>query len=356
MIQLIRMFTSEEVVEAVARVVRSGRYISGPENRAFEEEFADFCSTDHAVAVSSGTAALHLTFRALGLKPGDEVIVPSHTFIATAEPIVDIGATPVFVDIDPTTFTIDPSAIDDAVTDRTVGLVPVHLYGHPADMDPIMNIANTNDLWVLEDACQAHGAEYKGRRAGSMGNAGVFSFYPSKNMTVAGDGGMMVTSDDELAAKVSQLRDHGRIPGEKYLHSMIGFNYRMSEMHAAVGRVQLSHLDEWIGNRRHVAGRFDAGLAGPVLPSAADWAKHVYHLYVIRAPDRDGLGDHLRENGVANLIHYPVPVHKQPAFDVPVSLPITEEVAGEILSIPMHPFLEEDEIDTIIGGVNGFFR
>jgi len=356
MIQLIKMFTSEEVVEAVARVVRSGRYISGPENKGFEEEFARFCSTEHAVAVSSGTAALHLTFRALGLKPGDEVIVPSHTFIATAEPIMDIGATPVFVDIDPATFTIDPAAIEAVITDSTVGIVPVHLYGHTADMDPILAIAKEHGLWVLEDACQAHGAEYKGRRAGSMGNAGVFSFYPSKNMTVGGDGGMMVTSDEELAGRVSQLRDHGRIPGEKYLHSMIGYNYRMSEMHAAVGRVQLSHLDEWLDSRRRIAARFDEGLKGPGLPTAADWTKHVYHLYVIRTPDRDALGDHLRENGVANLIHYPVPVHKQPAFDFPVSLPITEGIADEILSIPMHPFLEEDEIDKIIEGVNSFFR
>ncbi|HID73436.1 MAG TPA: erythromycin biosynthesis sensory transduction protein eryC1, partial [Thermoplasmata archaeon] len=206
-----------------------------------------------------------------------------------------------------------------------------------------------------EDACQAHGAEYRGRRAGSMGDVGVFSFYPSKNMTVAGDGGMIVTGDDAIAERVAMLRDHGRIPGEKYLHSHIGFNFRMSEVHAAIGRVQLSHLPEWIERRRAIADAYARGLEAPVTPTSSEWALHVWHLYVIRTPERDALAGHLRERGIATLIHYPVPVHRQPAFDVPVELPITERIAGEILSIPMHPFMTDDEVSTVIDGVNAFF-
>ncbi|MCI0497409.1 MAG: DegT/DnrJ/EryC1/StrS family aminotransferase [Thermoplasmata archaeon] len=355
MIQLIRMFTDEEVVDAVSRVARSGWYINGPENKGFQEEFARFIGTTHAIAVSSGTAALHLSYRAMGLRPGDEVIMPSHTFVATAEPVVDLGGKPVFVDIDPATFTLDPDAVRSAVTRRTVGIVPVHLYGHAADMDPLIETARDNDLWILEDACQAHGAEYRGRRVGSIGDIGVFSFYPSKNMTVAGDGGMVVTSDEEVAEHISSLRDHGRVPGEKYLHSTIGYNYRLSEMHAAVGRVQLRHLADWIERRRAIAAEYSSRMEGPTLPGEAEWSRHVWHLFVIRAKERNALAAHLQEAGVATLIHYPIPVHRQPAFGLPISLPHTERIADEILSLPMHPFLTDDEVGAVVDAVNGFY-
>ncbi|MEA1984384.1 MAG: DegT/DnrJ/EryC1/StrS family aminotransferase [Euryarchaeota archaeon] len=341
------MYVDDDIRSAVEQVLDSGRFIKGNDLRQFEQEFAEFCNTEYAVGVSSGTSAILLTMMALGIKKGDEVIVPSHTFIASASPAKFLGATPVYVDVDPETYTIDPTQLEDAITDNTRAIIAVHLYGHPADMDPILKIAASHGIPVVEDACQAHAAEYKGKRTGSMGDLGVFSFFPSKNMTVAGDGGMVVTSNEELAEKISMLRDHGR--KEKYVSDMLGLNLRLSEIPAAVGREQLKHLPEWTDRRRAVAAEYDQLLAGVVeTPTTAAWVKHVYHLYVIQTDERDGLAQYLKDNGISTGIHYPVPVHKQPCMEAgDVELPVTDALVDRILSLPMHPQMTDDQVQYV---------
>ena len=350
------MYVDSDIRKAVEQVLDSGRYIKGDNLRQFEREFADFCNTKFAVGVSSGTAAILLPLMALGIKKGDEVIVPSHTFIATASPVKFLGATPVYVDIDPVTYTIDPAKLESAITKNTKAIIPVHLYGHPADMDPIKELAKKYDLTVIEDSCQAHAAEYKGQKAGSIGDLAVFSFFPSKNMTVAGDGGMVTTNNEELAQKISMLRDHGRT--DKYIHEMLGLNLRLSEIPAAVGRQQLRHLDEWTKSRRHAAARYTQLLAGMVeTPTEAQWAKHVYHLYVIQTQDRDGLSKHLNEQGISTGIHYPVPVHKQPCMEAgDVYLPVTDACVDKILSLPMHPQLTDEQIEYVAEKIQGWVK
>ncbi len=341
------MYVDSDIKKAVEQVLENGRYIKGDNLRLFEQEFAEFCNAKYAVGVSSGTSAILLSLMALGIKKGDEVIVPSHTFIATASPVKFLGATPVYVDIDPVTYTIDPVKIEFAVTENTRAIIPVHLYGHPADMDPIKELAKKHDLTVIEDSCQAHAAEYKGHKTGSIGDLAVFSFFPSKNMTVAGDGGMVTTNNEELAQKISMLRDHGRT--DKYLHEMLGLNLRLSEIPAAVGRQQLMHLNEWTDSRRHAAAKYTQLLKGMVeTPAEAQWAKHVYHLYVIQTQDRDGLSKYLNEQGISTGIHYPVPVHKQPCMEAgDVHLPVTDACVDEILSLPMHPQLTDEQIEYV---------
>ncbi len=341
------MYVDDDIKKTVEQVLDSGRFIKGNDLRQFEQEFSEFCNTKYAVGVSSGTSAILLAMMALGIKKGDEVIVPSHTFIASASPAKFLGATPVYVDVDPETYTIDPIQLEDAITDNTRAIIAVHLYGHPADMDPIMQIAASYDIPLVEDACQAHAGEYKGKRTGSMGDLGVFSFFPSKNMTVAGDGGMVVTSNEELAEKISMLRDHGR--KEKYVSDMLGLNLRLSEIPAAVGREQLKHLPEWTDRRRAVAAEYDRLLAGVIeTPTAAVWAKHVYHLYVIQADDRDGLAQYLKDNGVSTGIHYPVPVHKQPCMEAGnIELPVTDALVDRILSLPMHPRMTDEQVQYV---------
>lgn len=341
------MYVDDDIKRAVEQVLDSGHFIKGEQLRLLEQEFADFCNAKHAVGVSSGTSAILLTMMALGIGNGDEVIVPSHTFIASASPAKFLGATPVYVDVDPDTYTIDPNKIEEAITENTKAIIAVHLYGHPANMDSINDIASKHGIPVVEDSCQAHAAEYKGKRTGALGDIAVFSFFPSKNMTVAGDGGIVVTNNGELAQKISMLRDHGR--NNKYTSDLLGLNLRLSEIPAAIGRQQLSHLSDWTDKRRQAAARYNKLLRGVVeTPSEAQWATHAYHLYVIQTNDRDGLAKYLNDNGVSTGIHYPVPVHRQPCMEAgDVTLPVTDKVVDRILSLPMHPQLTDDQIEFV---------
>lgn len=350
------MYVDDNIKKAVEHVLESGKYIKGDELRLFEQEFADFCGSKYAVGVSSGTAAILLSLMAIGIKKNDEVIVPSHTFIATASPAKFLGAKVVYVDIDPATYTIDPAKIETAITSNTRAIIPVHLYGHPADMHPIKELAENHDITVIEDSCQAHAAEYRGSKIGSLGDIGCFSFFPSKNMTVAGDGGMITTNNEELAGKLSMLRDHGR--KSKYIHEILGLNFRLSEILASVGREQLRHLNDWTEKRRKAASKYNRLLEGTVeTPEEAKWAKHVYHLYVIETEDRDGLAKYLNEKGISTGIHYPVPVHKQPCMEAGnLSLPVTEACVDRILSLPMHPQLTDMQIEYVAEKVTGWFK
>jgi dTDP-4-amino-4,6-dideoxygalactose transaminase len=296
----------------------------------------------------------------MGIKGGDEVIMPAFTFIATACTAVDFGAKPVFADIDPVTYTMDIEDVKKKITDKTKAIVPVHLYGHPVDMDPLMELAQEKGIYVIEDACQAHAGEYKGKRLGSIGDAGCFSFYPSKNMTVAGDGGMAVSKWPEIAEKVRMIRDQGR--KTKYEHEIFGFNFRMSEIHAGIGKHHLEHLEDWTEARRKFAARYTELLAdvdGIIKPTEADWAKHVYHLYVIRVKERAKLSEFLGKHEISTVMHYPVPVHRQPAITNlfgETSLPKTEECSKEVLSLPMHPFLDDEKQIFVADKVKEFLK
>jgi perosamine synthetase len=353
-ISLSKMYVDDQIEKAISDVLNSGRYISGQNLKSFEEEFADLCSTEYAVGVSSGTSAILISLMALGIGAGDEVIIPSHTFIATGSPAKFLGASLVYTDIDPETYTIDPAEIERKVTPRTKAIIPVHLYGHPCDMDPINDIAKAHNLYVIEDACQAHCATYKGRKTGSLGDIACFSFFPSKNVTVLGDGGMVTTNDSELARKVGMLRNHGRT--QKYVHEMLGLNCRLSEVHATIGREQLKHLAEWTERRRAIAAKYNALLRdfGVIIPVEREWAKHVYHMYVIRVMQRDNLAAYLKERDIETGIHYPVPVHRQPCLMSDVHLPITEKYVNEILSLPMHPQLSDEQVDYVASEVRNF--
>jgi dTDP-4-amino-4,6-dideoxygalactose transaminase len=356
-IPLSRPPVDDEIKAAVLAAIDTRQYILGPECRAFEAEFAAYVPSKHAVLTSSGTAALWLALRAFGVKSEDEVLVPSHTAFPTVEAICVAGATPVFVDIDDS-YTVNLSDAEAKVTARTVGIVPVHLYGHPADLDGLRRLCAARSLWLLEDCAQAHGAAWQGCRVGRFGRAGAFSFYPSKNLTVMGDGGMLVTNDDEVAARCRRLRDHGRLG--KDVHAEIGFNLRFNDIQAAVGRVLLRRLDAMNDHRRRLAARYRRGLADlPLtLPEEAPGAHHVYHLYVVRTPERDALARFLRERGVATGVHYPVPSHQQPAIESyhPPALPRTERIVGEILSLPLSAGHTEAEVDEVIAAVREFFR
>ena len=328
---------------AVARVLDSGQYILGPEVEAFEREFAAYCGGGHGVAVNSGTSALHLALLAAGVGPGDEVITTPFTFIATASAIRNAGARPVFVDIEPASFTIDPARIAAAISPRTRAIVPVHLYGHPADMDPILQIARQHGLAVIEDAAQAHGAEYKGRRVGSLADFGCFSFYPGKNLGACGEGGLVIAAGEDGARTVRMLRDWGQ--ARKYEHVLQGFNFRMDGLQGALLRVKLPHLDAWTDARRAAAERYrrlfaDKGLRAPVEQA---YARHVYHVFAIRTANRAATQRHLDAAGIQTGIHYPTPVHLQPCYaDLghrAGDFPLAEAAAREVLSLPMFPGL-----------------
>lgn len=355
-VYLSRMHVDDQLRKAVSDVLDSGRYINGPNLQSFEEEFASLCGTGYAVGVSSGTSAVLLSLMALGIAKGDEVIVPSLTFIATATPALFLGATPVYADIDPVTCTIDPSDVQKRITPKTRAIVPVHLYGHTCDMDPVNELARKHGLHVIEDACQSHGATYRDRKTGSLADIGCFSFFPSKNMTVLGDGGMITTDDEKIAQKLRMLRNHGRT--EKYSHEILGLNCRLSELHAAIGREQLRHLAEWNERRRAVAERYNELLAGTdaVLPVEREWARHVYYMYVIRVRERDRLASHLKQKGIETGIHYPVPLHRQPLTKTPARLPITEQCVDEILSLPMHPLLRDEEVEYVASETRSFLE
>jgi dTDP-4-amino-4,6-dideoxygalactose transaminase len=344
-----------QVNGAVARVLESGWFILGQEVEAFESEFAAYCGLSHGIGVGSGTEALHLALLACGVGPGDEVITVPHTAVATVSAIELTGARPVFVDIDPTSYTIAPDQLESRITARTKVIVPVHLYGQAADLDPILEIAHRHGLTVVEDCAQAHGAEYKGQRVGSLGRVACFSFYPTKNLGAYGDGGMVVTDDEVLAQKVRLLRQYGW--DKRYVSSLRGLNSRLDEIQAAILRVKLSHLDKWNKARRARAQLYGELLAGSrvATPAEMDYGRHVYHLYVVRCPHRahrDGLKSYLTENGVGTAIHYPVPIHLQEAYrDLGYrrgDFPVTEACADEILSLPMYPELREDEVREIV--------
>jgi dTDP-4-amino-4,6-dideoxygalactose transaminase len=331
---------SGQVVEAMARVLTDTDFILGHDVELFEREFAEFCEADYAVGVDSGTSALELALRACDIGPGDEVITAANTFIATALAISYTGATPVFVDIDPDTYNMDPRLLEKAITPRTRAIIPVHLYGQPADMDPILDIARSRNLSVIEDACQAHGARYKGRRVGSLGHLAAFSFYPAKNLGAYGDGGMVVTNDKALAESIKLMRNYGQ--REKNTHLLRGFNRRLDTLQAAVLRVKLRHLDKWNEERRQHARRYTQYLSDTpfVAPFEAEYGEPVYHLYVIRTQDRDGLRGYLQQQGISTGIHYPTPIHLQEAYrDLGYhrgSFPIAEEYAEQVLSLPMY--------------------
>ena len=328
-----------EIDAAIARVLDSGWYILGPEVEAFEAEYAAYCEAEHAIGVANGLDALHLALLAMGVGPGDEVIVPSNTYIATWLAVSQCGATPVPVEPVEATYNIDPARIEAAITPATRVILPVHLYGQPADLDPILAIARKHGLRVLEDAAQAHGARYKGRRIGAHGDAVAWSFYPGKNLGALGDGGAVTTNDPELADRIRVLRNYGsRV---KYVNEVKGFNSRLDPIQAAVLRVKLRVLDEWNARRRGIAQRYLEGLAGSglVLPQVPEWAEPVWHLFVVRHPERDALVKRLNEAGVGTLIHYPVPPHLQAAyaemgFGVG-AFPVAERMAREVVSLPM---------------------
>lgn len=348
----------KEIDASIKNVIENADFILGQELEQFEKEFAQYCDVQFAVGLDSGTSALELALRVYGIGPGDEVITVANTFIATASAIAFTGARPVLVDIDPQTYNIATSNIASVITKRTRAIIPVHLYGQPADMDPIMEIAKKHNLIIVEDACQAHGALYKGRKVGSIGNIGCFSFYPAKNLGAFGDGGILVTHDKEIAERVRMLRNYGQ--QEKYKHLFIAYNRRLDTLQAAVLRVKLKYLENWNESRRNHAGLYGKLLSGNnlLLPLEAKNARHVYHLYVVRAAKREALQKHLKNNGIATGIHYPIPVHEQPAYQYlgykKGDFPISEAYAEQILSLPMYPELTEEQIAYVAKAIKGF--
>lgn len=352
----------DETIDEVVSVLESGRFVKGPVLERFETKFADQCGVDHAVGVSSGTAALLLALKAAGIGPGDQVFVPGHTFFATVSPVVTLGADPVFVDIDPDTGTIDPDELAEAVedADQPAATIPVHIYGGMADMSAINEIAAEHDLFVLEDSCQAHFGTREGQTAGSAGDAGAFSFYPSKNMTVAGDGGMVTTDNEQLAERMRALRNHGRDDDGE--HVRLGLNYRLDETNAAVGLGQLERIRAWNESRHRAAQRYTKRLSDiddVVTPYAPPEAFHVYHLYVIQVPDRERLAAFLNDRGIETSVHYETPAHQHPAIEAwagETTLPRTESLVDRILSLPMHPRITDDEIDRVCAAIEEYYR
>lgn len=345
---------------AIQDVVSNTSFIMGPAVRRFEEAFAHFCGVQECVGVSNGTAALELVLRALEIGPGDEVITPSHTFIATAEAISNVGATPRFVDIDPATYTMDTAATAAALTPATRALLPVHIYGQPADMTALNALAAAHHLVVIEDAAQAHGATWQGARAGSLATAACFSFYPGKNLGAYGDAGAVTTNDPALAERVRLLRNHGR--RSKYIHDIVGTNERIDTLQAAILEAKLPYLAEWTAARQRLAARYNALLADceVVLPHVAPDATSAWHLYVIRTPQRDALLSYLQEQGIGAGIHYPVPLHLQPAYAAlgyrPGDLPVTETVADSCLSLPLYPEMTANQQEYIAEAIHSFLE
>lgn len=345
-----------EIDAAVQRVLSSGYYILGPEVEAFETEFSAYCDATQCIGLANGLDALHLTLLAMGVGPGDEVIVPSHTYIATWLAVSQCGATPVPVEPDERTCNMNPDRIEAAITPRTRVILPVHLYGQPADMDPILAIARKHGLRVLEDAAQAHGARYKGRRIGAHGDAVSWSFYPGKNLGALGDGGAVTTNDADLADRIRVLRNYGS--RTKYLNEVQGFNSRLDPLQAAILRVKLEHLDLWNARRKAIASEYQQGLVncGLILPHVPEWADPAWHLFVVRHTQRDLLQKKLADEGVNTLIHYPIPPHRQQAYAggfAQNSFPLAECMANEVLSLPMGPQLLSEHVPEVIKAVLG---
>lgn len=347
-----------EIEEAMSRVLDSGWLLLGPELEAFEKEWAAYVGAEYAVGVASGLDALHLSLRALGIGHGDEVIVPSNTYIATWLAVSQCGAIPVPVEPDINVYNIDPDKIAAAITERTKAIMPVHLYGHAADMDPLLQLANKHNLRIVEDAAQAHGAEYKGKRIGCHGDAVAWSFYPTKNLGALGDAGAITTNNKELSQSLKQYRNYGS--ARRYVCDVKGYNSRLEELHAAVLRVKLRHLDQWNANRRHVSQEYLQAFADLpiVLPIESNWTKHVYHLFVIRSQARDALQEHLAEQGVGTIVHYPVPPSEQAAYrELGYSdsdLPIASRIHREVISLPAGPHMSPDQVQRVIAAVCNF--
>jgi dTDP-3-amino-3,4,6-trideoxy-alpha-D-glucose transaminase len=349
----------EELLEVVARVASTGAFTMGHELEAFEAEFAAYCETDHAIGVSSGTEALALALRALGIGPGDDVIVPANSFIATAEAVSLVGATPQLVDVDPATHLLSAEILEAAIRPRTRCVIPVHLMGSTVDMQPLMEVARAAGLYVVEDCAQAHGARYRGHRVGTFGDLGCFSMYPTKNLGAWGDGGAVISADAELAGKVRLLRSHGE--GPRYHHSMVGTTARLDALQAAILRVKLRRLGGWNDDRRRIGATLRDGLAATAveLPApASSEGDHVYHLFVVRTPRREALRAALADDGIATAVHYPIPIHRTGAYaDLglgPGSLPVAERLADEICTLPLFPTMSDDELERIVAAVERF--
>jgi dTDP-4-amino-4,6-dideoxygalactose transaminase len=351
MIPAAQPIVGDQEREAVDRVLRSGMLAQGPEVKAFEDEFAAVVDGRHCVAVNSGTSALHMAFIAAGIGAGDEVIVPSFSFAATANSVCLAGGVPVFVDIEENYFNIDPAAVESAITPRTKAVMPVHLYGHPAAMVELQAICSRHGLVLLEDAAQAHAASLNGIPVGAFGVAASFSFYPTKNMT-SGEGGMVTTADDGVARMLRLLRNQGM--ERRYENEVIGFNTRMTDIHAAIGRVQLRKLAGWTKSRQENARFLSENIRGVIVPPVASGAEHVYHQYTIRVvgQDRDAFAAELTKRGVGNGVYYPTPIHRLPSFGLSLDLPTTESVAAQCLSLPVHPALSRGDLETIVSTVN----
>jgi len=345
---------------AIQTILDQTNFISGKEIDQFEQHFSEFVRAKGTLGVASGTAAIQLSLIACGIGPRDEVITTAHTFAATSEAILHAGAKPVFVDIDPQTYLMDVKQVEAKINSHTKAILPVHLYGQTVDMDPLRELADKYHLMIIEDACQAHGARYKGKRAGALGDAAAFSFYFSKNLGGYGEGGFITTRNEQIAQKVRLLRDHGS--HVRYQHDLVGYNSRPDELQAVVLRAKLPHLEEWNQKRRQHAALYNVLLANlPVItPVAQPENEHVYHLYVIRAPKRDKLQMYLKEHGIFTGIHYPIPIHLQKAVSnlgyVPGDLPVTEKITGEILSLPMYAELEDQEIEFIVNNIKSFYQ
>jgi dTDP-4-amino-4,6-dideoxygalactose transaminase len=351
-----------EVEEAVARVLSGTAWVQGEDVRLLEREFAAFCGASHACAVANGTDALHLALRAYGVGPGDEVVTVANTFIATGEAILLAGARPVFVDVDPATHTMDPAKLEAAMTPRTRVVLPVHLYGHPAEATAIGEIARRHGLPVLEDAAQAHGAEWRGRRAGSLGHAACFSFYPTKNLGALGDAGMVMSSDEGFVAKVRQIANHGA-GVHRYDNVVLGTNSRLDTLQAAILRVKLRHLERWNAERAERAAAYSRaldGVPGVVVPREREGARSAWHLYTIRVADRDALADHLKSRGIGTAIHYPRPIHLQASMAAAGGragdLPVSEQLSREVLCLPLYPELPLEDVARVAAEVRAFSR
>ncbi|MBI2944782.1 MAG: DegT/DnrJ/EryC1/StrS family aminotransferase [Candidatus Wallbacteria bacterium] len=350
---------ADEIRVAVERVFSSGWFILGPELEAFESEFAAYHGAAHGIGVGNGTDAIHLALRALDIGPGDEVIVPDNTAFPTATAVTAAGATPVFADVDPVTANLDCQSVEARITGRTRAVIPVHLYGFPADLDPLLALCSKRRLAMVEDACQAHGTRYKSRPVGTFGAMGCFSFYPSKNLGAYGDAGLVVTNDAALAQRLRHLRNYGQT--RRYYHATTGFNSRLDELQAAMLRVKLTRLDDWIGKRRTLACRYHGALQGvpAELPEMPAYGVHTYHQLVVRCPRRDELVAHLASRGIQALIHYPVPLHLQEAFAErglkSGDFPVSERLAGQILSVPLFPELTVEELERVASAIRDFY-
>lgn len=347
-IPLFKPSVTEEMKKMVLEVLDSGRYVNGPRIEHFEGVFADYCRVNFAAAVSSGTAAIYLALRAFNIKPGDKIACPSLSFIASTSPVTLVGAEPVFIDVGDD-YNMDMNDLEKKLANGIKAVIVVHLYGQTADMERLFALKKKYRFWLIEDACQSNGAEYRGQKAGSFGDIACFSFYPSKNMTVAGDGGMVVTDNRDLYSCIRALRNHGvREGGSRYLSELSGFNFRMSEIAAAIGTVQLKHLDNWIESKRKLAQIYNTLLPGEVIkPIEYPNRKHTYHLYVIRTPHRDELMNKLKDDGIETGIHYPIPIHRQPVYGNDLNLPKTDEFCRQVLSLPIYPSLSHRQIEVI---------